>query len=305
MKTLSLLTRKSAMFAATCLVLAPNSAGLSPMAPTQEAVQNLALNNQFYPFNNSMRGSGPSDPTKQAALLAELGFDGFEGYDMDQLPRLAEELHKRNLKVSTIYFKVDIDSKNRPYDPRIAKYLETFLKNTGVIITVHLHSQTFRPSDPAGDEFAVPMLRQLSDLAHLHGAQVAVYNHVNFWSESINDGIRLAKKVNRRNFGAAFNLCHWLSLEGDQNLAQRLDAIAPYLLSVSLCGATGGPGAKGAGWNKLIQPLDAGSFDNRHLLQELTRRGYRGPIGLQCFNIALPARENLTRAMDAWRGFQK
>ncbi len=283
------------------LALAPPGAALSSFSYTQDT----GLSNLFYAFNNSMRGRGPSGPVEQATLLAELGFDGFEGYDLDMLPRLAEELHKRKLEVSTIYFKVDIDSEANPYDKRIGKYLETFLKDTGVILTVHLHSKKFSSSDAAGDEHAVPILARLSDLAHTNGAKVAVYNHVGFWAESIDDGIRLAKKVNRRNFGAAFNLCHWLSLEGDLNLAKRLDEIAPYLLSVTLCGAKGGPDAKGAGWSELIQPLDKGSFDNLTFLREVIKRGYRGPIGLQCYNIPLPAREHLTRSIGTWRAFER
>ena len=263
------------------------------------------LENPFYAFNNSMRGKQPSDPAAQAGLLAELGYDGIEGYSLDELPRLAEEIHKRELKIATIYFKVDIDASDKPYDERIVEYLKTFLKDRGVILTVHLHSGRFKSSDPEGDAFAVPILRELADLAHLYGAKVAVYNHVNFWAESIDDGIRLSKKVNRRNFGAAFNLCHWLFLEGEKDLGKRLDDITPYLLSVTICGADGGPGAKGAGWDKLIRPLDQGSFDNLALLKEVVRRGYTGPIGLQCYNISLPAREHLTRSIRAWSTFKQ
>jgi len=264
-----------------------------------------SLDNPFYAFNNGMRSQGPTDPAEQAALLAELGFDGFEGYDLDQLPRLAEELHRRELEVCSIYFQVNIDSSEAPYDPRIAQYLATFLADRGVILTVHLHSQQFKPSDPAGDEQAVPILRELADLAREHGALVAVYHHVNFWAESIDDGIRLSEKVNRPNFGAAFNLCHWLQLEGELDLPKRLDAILPHLLSVSICGAAGGPDAKGAGWERLIQPLDRGSFDNYALLEALNARGYTGPIGLQCYAISLPTREHLGRSMLVWQEFRK
>lgn len=292
--SLSLL-RCSVLCMAVLVLAMPGAAQIKAPAPA----------NLFYAFNNSMRGKGPTDPAEQAALLAELGYQGFEGYDLDVLPELAAELHARDLEVSTIYFRVDIDAEEDPYDPRIAQYLETFLHGRGVILTVHLHSQRCKPSDPAGDERAVPILRRLADLAHTHGAQVAVYNHVNFWAESIDDGIRLSRKVNRRNFGAAFNLCHWLQLEGDHQLEKRLDDIMPYLFVVTLCGAEGGPDAKGAGWDKLIQPLDQGSFDNYGFLRAVRERGYEGPVGLQCYNIALPARQQLTRSMAAWRDIQR
>jgi len=270
-----------------------------------DVAKSEGLNNTFYVFNNSMRDKAPFDLADKATLLKELGYDGMEGHSLDNLPSLAEELYKHKLKIPTVYFKVNIDAIVVPYDLRIADYLATFLKDSGVVLTVHLHSNKFMSSDPAGDEFAVPILRELSDLAHTYGAKVAVYNHVNFWAESIDDGIRLSKKVNRRNFGAAFNLCHWLALEGETKLENRLDEITPYLLSVSICGADGGLDARGASWNKLIQPLGQGSFDNLAFLRGVVNRGYAGPIGLQCHNIALPARKHLAQSIQTWQGFKK
>jgi len=258
----------------------------------------------FYAFNNSMRGKG-LELNEQIGLLSELGFDGYEGHSMEELPKLVKALDKADLKMPTIYFQVDIDNAEQPYDPRIKEYLQTFLQGRGVILTVHMHSQKFKPSDPAGDEFAVPILQRLADLAHEHGAKVAVYHHANQWTESINDGIRLSKKVNRRNLGACFNLCHWLFLEGEVDLAKRLDAIAPYLMSVSICGADSGAEAKGSKWNKLIQPLDQGSFNNLNLLQEIFRRGYRGPVGLQCYGISRQPREHLQRSMKVWKHYMQ
>jgi sugar phosphate isomerase/epimerase len=253
----------------------------------------------FYAFNNSMRSKGMST-AEQVALLRKLGFDGYEGHSMDELPQLAKALDQAGLKMPTLYFKVDIDNAEQPYDPRIERYLQTFLKDRGIILTIHLHSNKFGRSDAKGDDVAVPILRKLADLAHEHGAQVAVYPHARFWAESIDDGIRLSKKVNRRNFGGCFNLCHWLYLEGDVNLGKRLDAIAPYLMSVSICGADGGPKMEKPDWKRLIQPLDQGSFDNQKLLRELQKRGYCGPIGLQTYGIAEEPSKHLKRSMEEW-----
>lgn len=280
----------------------------------------------LYAFNNSMRGSDLSDPADQATLLKELGYAGIEGYDLTALPRLAEEIQKRGLKVFTVYLKVDIDGGGDPYDPRIETYLSRFLKDTGVILTVHLHSETYGSSDPAGDAQAVPILRKLADVAHEHGAKVAIYHHANFWAESFADGVRLSKKVNRRNLGAAFNLCHWLWYEarhtsrapktgepgnvgfrlrrdveeGGVDLHATLAVAAPHLMSVSLCGADGDEVPEGSGWSRLIQPLDEGSFDNGALLRLLSKLGYAGPVGLQCYNIKAPTKEHLRRSMEAW-----
>ena len=80
---------------------------------------------------------------------------------------------------------------------------------------------------------------------------------------------------------------------------------ARSICSSLICGADGGPGAKGGGWDRLIQPLDQGTFDNYAFLREVVKRGYTGPIGLQCYNVKLPPKEHLTRSIEAWREFQR
>ena len=275
-------------------------AGTQSLAKTSDH----AWSPTFYAFNNSMRGKGLS-MEEQVLLLAELGFDGYEGHSMDELPQMIKLLDVAKLKMPTLYFKVDIDNAEQPYDPRIEEYLKTHLKDRGIILTVHLHSKKFSRSDPKGDAVAVPILRKLAALAFDHGAQVAVYPHARFWAEHHDDAIRLSKKVNRRNFGACFNLCHWLCLEGQADLPKRLDGLAPYLMSVSICGADGGPKMEKPNWKKLIQPLDQGSFDNQKLLQELHKRGYRGPIGLQTYGIPEPPKQHLKRSMVVWKQFLK
>jgi hypothetical protein len=98
-----------------------------------------------------------------------------------------------------------------------------------------------------------------------------------------------------------FNLCHWLKCGGDEaKLEPLLQAAMPHLFAVTINGAEGGLGRKG-GWNRLIQPLGSGTFDNGKLLDTLKRLGYTGPIGLQCYGLGGDAREHLTRSMKAWR----
>ena len=53
-------------------------------------------------------------------------------------------------------------------------------------------------------------------------------------------------------------------------------------------------------WDRLIQPLDRGSFDVSLVLKELRRIGYTGPIGLQCYNIAEDKSQHLSRSIAAW-----
>ena len=55
------------------------------------------------------------------------------------------------------------------------------------------------------------------------------------------------------------------------------------------------------GWDKLIQTLDKGSFDNYKLLKFLKDIGYTGPVGLQGYRIKGDLKETLSFSMKAWR----
>jgi len=162
-----------------------------------------------------------------------------------------------------------------------------------------------KPSDPALDPRAVEVLREIADIAAEQGVRVALYPHTNDWLERVEDAVRIAKKVDRRNLGAMLNLCHWLKVGGEaQGLEPLLKDAAPHLFVVTINGADAGLGRRG-GWDKLIQPLGSGTFDVYALLKTLRTVGYNGPVGLQCFGLRGDAREHLARSIAAWRKLQE
>jgi sugar phosphate isomerase/epimerase len=89
-------------------------------------------------------------------------------------------------------------------------------------------------------------------------------------------------------------------LDEEQNLRAQLTEALPYLELVSINGADSGDTPQ-MGWERLIQPLDRGTFDTLSLLRLLRELGYRGPIGLQCYNVPGDQKENLQRSMAAWK----
>ena len=146
------------------------------------------------------------------------------------------------------------------------------------------------------------ILREIADLAAEHDVAVAIYPHTGDWTERIEDAVRVAKKVDRKNFGAMFNLCHWLKVDGDKDHRIVLRENANRIIAVTINGAqvdaevwTGG----------LIQPLDRGDFDNRALLGLLQEIAYDGPIGLMCYGIPDNTREHLQRSMQVWKSWQE
>jgi len=117
----------------------------------------------------------------------------------------------------------------------------------------------------------------------------------------VEDAVRVAEKVNRRNVGATFNLCHWLRVDDEKNMQSLIKLAMPYLFVVTINGAD----SDGEDWKELIQTLDRGSFDMHRFLTTLSDCGYTGPIGLQGYGIGGDAYDNLKRSMNAWRQLSK
>jgi hydroxypyruvate isomerase len=112
----------------------------------------------------------------------------------------------------------------------------------------------------------------------------------------MDDAIRLAQKVNRRNVGVTFNLYHWLKKGQVENLEQTIIKSMPYLFVVTINGSS----SAGS-----IETLDRGTFDIYNFLKILNQQGYTGPVGLQGYGLTGDIRENLKRSMDAWRIFSQ
>jgi sugar phosphate isomerase/epimerase len=158
-------------------------------------------------------------------------------------------------------------------------------------------SKQHKPSSPAGDDRAVEVIREIADMAAEAKLRVALYPHHAFWVERVEDAVRLAKKVDRKNVGVTFNLCHWLRVDDEKNMKSLIKSAMPHLFVVTINGADSG----GKDWKTLIQTLDRGTFNMRRFLRTLNNSGYTGPIGFQGYGIGGDAHDNLKRTIDAWR----
>lgn len=153
-----------------------------------------------------------------------------------------------------------------------------------------------RGKDP-NDSQAIAMVKEIGEKAKAAGLKVVIYPHADFHIERVDHAVRIAKATGCDNVGVAFNLCHFLKVQPTDDLSKTLADAKPLLWSVSISGANTG----GKDWNTLIRPLDEGTFDVSLLLKQLRENGYDRAIGLQCFNIRIDAKENLTRSAQAWK----
>jgi sugar phosphate isomerase/epimerase len=250
----------------------------------------------FFPFCVDWHDAKKRSFAEQAAMLKELGCEGVGHIWLDGIPERLKTLDDAGLKLYQITMTVDITPGKPAYDSRFKDVLALV---KGRHVQFDLLVGGMKPSDPAGDERAVRVLREMSGLARDSGSQLLLYPHVGNWIERIEDAVRVAEKVDRPNVGVMFNLCHWLRVDQSRDYRSLLHRAMPRLWAVSINGAD--VHDEKPGWDHYIQPLDRGSFDVAGLHKTLDELGYTGPIGLQCFGIGGDAREHLARSMAAWR----
>ncbi|NOX55999.1 MAG: sugar phosphate isomerase/epimerase [Planctomycetes bacterium] len=226
-------------------------------------------------------------------MLKRLGYDGIGYTGTKGIPEMLAALDRFGLKMFSTYVRVDVGPKGPRYDPGLPGAIQQ-LKGRPTIIWLYVIGKGAN-----AEQQTVRIVREIADLAAQSGLKVATYPHTGFYIARVEDSVRIAKKVDRPNVGASFNLCHWLKVDG-RRLEARLTEAMPYLYLVSINGADAGD-TRAMGWDRLIQTLDRGTYDVAGLLKRLRRLGYRGPIGLQCYNIPGAPEENLRRSIQAWK----
>jgi len=264
---------------------------LSGCAVNEPTDDTYSARREFYAFDNGL--TRIENFEQKAAVLKELGYDGICWRPGAGLDEMLAALDKHGLRMVSTYVGCKVDAENPTFDERLAGELEGYKKHKTIIWLNLARGKN------ATNEIAVKLIEDVADLAQKAGLKVVVYPHTDFFVETVEDALRLAKKVNRPNVGMSFNLCHFLKTDNEENLEAVLKKSASHLMLVSINGADSGE-TKTMGWDRLIQPLGDGTFDNGKVLKILDEIGYRGAISLQCYSIKGADRVNLKKSIDAW-----
>jgi len=264
------------------------------------------LNNIFY-CQNTMWNFNNSPQTAQgkAKLMKKVGFDGLEGFGYKDFFELKNALDKEGLSMPVNYVPLNFEADGKLKDS-IATEIKTMIKESAkaAVIYFYLTSKSYKDDKETGDKVVAAILRELADYSAPFGVKLCVYPHVGMYCETVSHSVKLAKMVDRKNYGAAMNLCHFLKVEGSEGIDGKIKEFAPFLFAVNICGADDGD-TKLFDWNRLIQPLGQGSFDTYRFVKSLRDNGYIGPIGLQCFNLKGDVVETLTRSVETWKAYKK
>jgi sugar phosphate isomerase/epimerase len=251
----------------------------------------VASDAPLFVFDNGV-GRGSLTLDEQAELTKKTGYAGIFYSGTKDIPQLLAAHNARGLKMIGIYTGMNLNDQSPSYDPGLPEAIRQ-LRGTGALITFTVNGKA-----ADADEKAVKVIREVCDMAAQAGLKVALYPHYGFHVATIEDALRIREKAGRSNLGIVFNLCHWLRSGDEANLETRLKQAISHTLMVSINGAD-----HQGDWDRLIQTLDRGEFDVKAFLKQVRRAGYRGPIGLQCYNVKGDRQENLVRSMKAWRSF--
>jgi len=272
--------------------------------------QERGIKNPFFVFNSGVKSGGYDTVEEQAALLEKLGYDGVEKEGIEGFKEMQKAVEDKGLNIYTNYLKVDLDNLEQPYDPDIEAVFK-MIEGKPTMIWLYVVSKQFEPSSQEHDYIAVPIFQEIADKAAKYGVKIMLYPHLNCWIECAEDAIRVSEKVNRRNFGMTFNLCHFLA----HSYREKIDPIIkipllakqamPYLFAISFNGATAVPEKENHIWDSFIQPLGDGNYDSYLYLKTFLDLGFSGPVGLQTYGINQPSNVHLKKSMDTWKTYMQ
>jgi len=244
----------------------------------------------LYAFDNGLTKTQPIDA--KVRLLKERGFAGVGGRP-GQVAEWLEALDREGLRLATLYVTLKAEAAYDGLSQDLCAEIR-LLKGRGTVIWLNLNR-----GEGATDDVAVRIIRDAADVARESGLKVALYPHVNCYTERVEDVVRLAEMTARDNVGTSFNLCHFLKTDQESNLEKALRLAAPRLMVVSLNGADTGD-TRSMGWDRLIRPLGEGDFDNARLVGLLKTMGFTGPVTLQCYSIKQDDAVHLQESISAW-----
>jgi sugar phosphate isomerase/epimerase len=265
------------------------------------------VKNEFFPLHNIIRGDSVyKDFDSQVKLIKTAGFDGIEINLIESFEGMKAALDKHKFKPSYFYFKLSLDE---PIDSRLEGYIAR-LKNSGTIIAPYIisESKNYKPSSRDADTIVVRLIRKIAAWSKAANLQVAIYPHVDCYVERTDHALELAKKIDRKNVGLIFNLCHWLAttpLSERNTWRTQMDQLRPFLKMITISGANNVQSTKARVMDDYILPLGTGTFDTYELVRYTVKDlKFKGQIGVQCYKINMDKQLLVSSTIEAVKNYK-
>lgn len=234
-------------------------------------------------------------------MLNELGYDGtyLTVWNADaeaDIHNLAEASSQHKLTVHGVYFMLNIADEHSVQ--RTLALIEQVPLPTTIELAVYVDSPNRHQRDAHYDHLLVRYLPHILAIAERHNHHIALYPHINFWLETMDDAIRICSQYAHPRLGIAFPAFHWYAT-GNRALQQTLATVAPWLKSANICGTRILP--QGGDLPASIELIDSGELDVFAVLCHLKAVGYTGAIGLQGYGIGGDVYHNLRKSIHSYR----
>lgn len=267
------------------------------------------MTRRIYAMDTSFYTSlGAYDFDARCEMLRELGYDAtyltlWSDEVWADLPKLATIKERHGLDVAAVYATLDIGAGwGHEGNRRIRELVDTLEGCDTVELSVKSSDPALALSDPAGDTAAAALLGDLLGVAERRGITLALYPHIRFWLERVEDAVRLCRAINSPHLRMVFPVYHWYAADG-KNLAGAVDTILPYLALVNVCGSRRFD--NGSGLPATIEPVDEGELDVFAVVGRLRAAGYDGPLGVQGYSVAGDVYAKLRRSLAALRDIER
>lgn len=231
----------------------------------------------------------------QCEMLAEIGYDGITvagwgGTPYTDLAQLPGVKARHGLDVTSLYLVL--------HEGRNEAALRRILETVEGVELIELAIQTTLN----GPDGILRSIESLLPLIERRGLRLALYPHLKHVYETTTQMRRLCEHFNHPRLGMVFNSFHWYASQEGQ-LAQRLEAIQPWLMQVVLSGSTLSP----LGWGGVatMEPVDRGALDNFAVVAALNRIGYAGSLGVLGWDYGGDIYLKLQRCLSTLRGFDQ
>jgi sugar phosphate isomerase/epimerase len=233
---------------------------------------------------------GEISPEKQAGFAREYGFAGTVFDHATLIPERLRAMDEARLQLFFLWLTVDISHGQIAFEPGMEAAIAA-LKGRSTVVWIAIQGVD------GSEERAIEAVQRISDLAAAANLRVALYPHYGFYLARFKDVVRLAERAGRSNVGVTFNLCHELRSGFEPDFPQLLAKAIPRLYAVTINGAD----QHGKDWDTLIQPLGRGDYDVAGLVRTISKAGYRGPFGIQCYGLKGDPGVYLQQSMTAWQ----
>jgi len=254
-----------------------------------------AAENPFGLFDFNLRGKTPAEQ------IHSLDGIGYEGITLPlKTPKNLEMLEayqaaKPDLKVFAALVGIDYSKPedfNREHMKKVVKTLATFQAKLWLIL-----------NGPKGDnEKIAALVREVADIAAAEKIGVSLYPHDETAVECAEEALVILKLADRPNLTISVHQCHELRAGNIDRLNAVMDAVAPYMDLVSICGSDRKMDGKVKGnWDDAIKPLGEGDYDPKEFLRALKRHHFTGPIILHTFGLMKKPNSHYKTSYELYR----